>query len=220
MNTFNPVGFNREELDFLLENIGKAPVVAFRQPLSSDRRRKAVRPILQEVYDRILLEQEEGVKWAGVEVIKTTIRNWIREDAKNAENYRRSGGRIPRNPSLYVRDAKGKYHFGGSGSDSDLPRSFTNEKGERVPYEVSLDAPSSEEQWMDNFVVKQGPMALIKDVEKSRIECPICHHTESWKPDSHMSYNAARARMSRHLKDQRNKEVSLHMELYTMEFHS
>lgn len=218
MDTFNPVKYSREECAFLLENVGKAPIVASKQPLNGASW-KTVRPILQEVYDRDLLKKEEGVDWVGVEAIKTTIANWLREDAKNEHNFKRSKGKVPRNPSMYVRDAKGVYHLGAPGSDSDFPRSFIDEKNRRIPYEIVLDAPEAN-PWIEEELVSAAPQALLVDQEKARIECPVCNHTESWNPESRMSYNAARARMSKHLKDPTNKELQLHMELYTMEFHS
>jgi len=218
MNTFNPVKFPREANEFLLENVGKPPIVALRNltgPLSP----KVVRPILQEVYDREELKKAEGVDWVGIEAIKETITNWLREDAKDAYNHKRSRGKIPRCPTMYVKDAKGVYHFAAPGSDSNFPRSFIDAAGRRVPYEISLDAPEAN-PWVEGEIIPMNPQQLTVDEALARIECPICHHTESWNAESRMSYNAARGRMKKHLKNPQNKEVQLHMELYTMEFHS
>ena len=217
MNTFNPVKFSREACAFLLENVGKPPIVALRTVGKVHVR--VVRPILQEIYDRIELERAEGVKWVGVDAVKEALRIWLREDAKNEALFIRSRGKVPRNPSMYVRDGKGVYHFGAPGSDSNHPRSWINEKSQRVPFEISLDAPDTD-VWVEEELVSAAPQALIVDESKARIECPICHHAESWNVESRMSFNAARARMSKHLRSPLNKEVQLHQELYTMEFHS
>jgi hypothetical protein len=218
MNTFDPVKYSREELAFLLENVGKSPLIALMLPLNGASP-QTLRPILQEVFDREHLKAVDGIEWVGIEAIKETIRNWIREDAKNENAYKRSRGKVPRNPSMYVRDAKGVYHFAAPGSDSDRPRSFIDEKGRRIPYEIPLDAPEAN-PWVEEEIVSAAPVALLVDESKARIECPICHHTESWNIESRLSFNAARARMSKHLKNPMNKEVQLHQELYTMEFHS
>jgi hypothetical protein len=211
MDTFDPVKYSIEENTFLLENVGKPPIVALNGLSASGVNAKAVRPVLQEVYDREQLRTHEKVEWVGIEAVKERITDYLKTDSDWERQWRVSRGRVPRYPSMYVKDSKGKYHLGASGSDSDYPKHFIKH-GERVPFELNLD-----ELITDEPVVATSDFALVHDTEKHRIECPICSHAESYKTDSRSSYNAARARMSRHLKSS-SDESSAHRELWTVEF--
>ena len=65
MNTFDPVKYSTSENNFLLENIGTSPAVALSSNPPAGVNPRAVRPILQEVYDRLAIEETKGVAWAG-----------------------------------------------------------------------------------------------------------------------------------------------------------
>jgi hypothetical protein len=83
----------------------------------------------------------------------------------------------------------------------------------------------------DNFINWVAPtMAeentdplLYVDPDAHRIECKvpvdggICGHTEAYKPGSRSSYNAARARISKHLR-KATANADAHRELHTNEF--
>lgn len=217
MDTFNPVKYSIEENQFLLENVGTAPIVALNKSAPEGVNKAAVRPILQEVYDREQLRSAQSVSWVGINALKEVISKYIEVDTKWASDYTRSRGRVPRFPTMYTKDGKGKFHLSGSGSDSNYPRTWEDEAGNKHSFELNLDG--FVDDWEDVAVVKVAPKSLIHDEAKNRIECPICAHTESYKTDSRGSYNAARARMSKHLKKPGN-EVSLHSELHTNEFGS
>lgn len=215
MDTFNPVKYSTEENTFLLENAGTPPVVALNKAIPAGVNPRAVRPALQEFYDRMQLQSAQGVEWIGVEAVKTAIATFLEQDAKWEKAWVTSRGKVPRTPSMFVKDAKGRYHQGGPGSDANFPRTYAGKDGKRYRFEVWLsgDDPDVEED------VKACPPGIIEEADKNRWVCPICSHTESYKEDSRSSRNAARARMSRHLKTA-TVEADLHRELHTVEFGS
>ena len=217
MNSFNPVLYSTEENQFLLENVGLPPIVALNKPIPQGVNSRAVRPILQEVFDREQLRTISRVEWLGVEKLSQAIKTWLTMDAKWALEHQRTRGRVPRNPSMYVQDGKGKYHLSASGADSNMPRTFVDADGNRHLFEVPLDGDLDET--FNEIVSKEAPKSVIDDKVNRRIECPICQHTESYKTESRQSYNLARSRMSKHLK-KATDETSLHRELYTNEFGS
>lgn len=216
MDIFDPVKYSTAENKFLLENVGKPPIVAFNQTMPEGVNPRAVRPVLQEVYDREQLRAHDKVEWAGIDELKGCIQNYLTVDAKWESDFIRTRGRIPRFPSLYSKDGKGRYMAAGPGSDADFPRTY-EKAGRRVPLSLQLDGDQVD--WALLAGVKEAPKNLIHDEDKNRFECPICNHAESYKDGSASSRNAARARMSTHLK-RATVEEQLHRELYTNEFGS
>lgn len=214
MDIFEPVKYSTAENKFLLENVGKPPVVAFNQAMPEGVNPRAVRPVLQEVYDREQLKTHDNVGWVGVEALKECIKTYLELDAKWESDFLRSKGRIPRFPSMYSRDGKGRYMLAGPGSDSDYPRTYEVD-GRRKPLSLPFDGDQTD--WEFVAGAKMAPKELILDEFRNRWECPICAHTESYKAESVSSKNAARARMSTHLK-KATVEEQLHRELYTNEF--
>lgn len=222
IQTFDPVKFSNAENQFLLENLGVATVVALRR-VSPPVNPKAVKPILDRVNDLIELERVDGVKWVGVERLKQSINKWFEQNSKWKNDYERSGKRAPRWPSMYSFDAKGRPHWSGPGSDSGQVRTYFGPAGERIPFEVLL-VPDNYIEWKAPTVAEESsdPLLFI-DPQTNRIECRVptedgfCGHTESYKAGSRSSYNAARARISKHLrKATQNPEG--HRELHTNEF--
>jgi hypothetical protein len=242
MKTFNPVNFSNAENEFLLKWLGQPSVVALREikgvinPKASPRDKNpiiypdgvipaAVKPILDGIYELQELSKHEGMPWCGVEKVKDSIKVWLRESAKWSTDHQKRRN-APRWPSLYSFDAKGKGHLGGVGSDAGQIKTYFGPAGERIPFEIELAAEASE-VWMpptqeaEDFA---GSPGLVVDPAAHRIECrvkmadgSICGHTEAYKQDSRASYNAARARMSKHLR-KASDEVEAHRELHTLEF--
>jgi hypothetical protein len=223
IQTFDPVLFSEAENRFLLDNLGLAPVIARKNALVAHPvNPKAVNPIIERVYELLELERVEGVKWVGVEALKDRIKTFLRENAKWASDAKRNK-KAPRWPSTYSFDAKGRGHRGGPGSDADRVRTYFGPAGERLPFEINL-FPDTEGEWMaPGFDDKPANEGLYVDPNASRIECRvkvgdgICGHTESYKEGSRASFNAARARMSKHLR-KATTEQEAHKELHTNEF--
>lgn len=214
MDTIDPVKYSVAENRFLLENVGKAPIVALKHALPEGVNPRAVRPVLQEVYDREQLRTAEGVAWVGIEKVKEALERFVKLDEQWEHDYQRTRGRIPRYPTLYSKDGKGKYHLYGPGSDAGIPQTYLASDGTRQRLAVELDGYVNDYQPEG---VKEAPKSLLIAEDKHRLECPICHHTESFKEGSKSSQNAARARMATHLK-RTTDEVDLHRELYTNEY--
>ena len=228
---FDPTVFSPEELNWLLENIDKPTYIALQGirgvRLPPDGKNKnsviypdgvnpnQVKPILEK-FDQLDLDQKHsGIKWAGREAIKTAIRTWIAVDQKWEKDWRRTRGRAPRFPSFYSFDSRGKGHLGGPGSDNGRIKTYFNEKGERVMLSIPL-IPEEEISWNPGFTEAPVSTDLVVNAELNRIEC-FCGHTERFKEGSRPSYTAARARISKHLRNT-TEDIERHRELYTLEF--
>jgi len=220
---FDPVLFSKAENEFLLAHLGEPPVVALRA-LAAPVNPRAVKPILDRVHELQQLQEHEGVAWVGVETLKNAISAYLREDAKWARDRQRNK-KAPRYPSLYSYDAKGRPHRGGPGSDAGRVRTYFGPAGERIPFAVDLQ-PENVAPWTaPGFTEQSMDPLLYIDTQSHRIECRVavgdhfCGHTESYKAESRASFNAARARMSKHLR-KATDNVDGHRELYTNEFNS
>ena len=216
---FDPVLYSINENRFLLTALGKPPVVALRD-LPSNVNVKAVEPLLRRVYELEQLKEHEGLKWAGVDAVKEKIIAYLRENEKWKSDHKRFR-RAPRFPSMFSFDSKGRAHRGGVGSDSDRVRTYFDEQGNRIPFEIPLSGEVYEE-WTAPGAAQGGtegaPSGKLKvDSANNRIECTLCGHTESFKGESRSSYNAARARISKHLR-KATTLVDEHRELHTEEF--
>lgn len=228
IDTFDPVKLSLEECKFVLEHAGK-PFVAVADdarlynPEKSGVVPAAVRPVLDRIYELIELDNRRGQPWVGVDAVKEKIQAYLDQQAKWLADKRRFP-RAPRFPSMHSFDAKGKPHRGGTGSDSGTVKTYFDKEGNRVDFAMDLIDNRETGGWTPEWAKEKAKNApnvkgIKHDVENHRLECPICKHTESYKADTASSMNAARGRMSKHLrKDPR--EVELHRELYTNEFGS
>jgi hypothetical protein len=242
LQTFDPVMFSNQENEFLLKHLGEPSVIALREikgamnPKAPPQDKNpiiypdgvipsSVKPILDGVYELNELAKHDGVQWVGVEAIKTAIQTWLKEAAKWSRDAKMKRG-APRWPSRYSFDGRGRAHIGGPGSDSETIKTYFGPSGERIPFEIDL-MPDGKGEWAAPGFTEQIPEKTLRvDPASHRIECrvetgpgTICGHTETYKPDSRSSYNAARARMSKHLR-KATIEVEAHRELHTNEFSS
>lgn len=248
LTSFDPVQFSNAENQFFLDHLGEPSIVVLRQikgqingQAAYPARGKAdatpivypegvipasVKPILDGIYELEALSKLNEVKWVGIEKVKAAIRVWFGENQKWSASHKRNP-KNPRWPSLYSFDAKGNARLGGPGSDSGQVRTYFGPAGERIPFALDLLVPDEDSMWEPpKFSEQPSDNRLKVDLEAHRIECriknpdgTICGHTESYKLDSRSSYNAARARMSRHLR-KATTEIEAHRELQTLEFGS
>lgn len=187
----------------------------------------SVKPIIDRVYELIDLEKR-GEQWVGVGKVKERIQVYLDQQKRWMSDKKRFP-RAPRFPSMSSFDAKGKPHRGGPGADSGVVSTYFDAKGNRHPFELDLIGNRETGGWTPEWAEKvpeerevipeSATRGLTHDVGNHRLECPICKHTESYKVDSASSYNAARGRISKHLRNE-TKEQELHRELYTNEFGS
>lgn len=220
IDTFNPVKYSLEECEFLKENLGKPTIVALKAvPVNVIV--KAVKPVLDRVNElQDLVKHEKGFTWVGVEAMVNRIDIYLTQQAKWIADKKRFP-RAPRFPTMHSYDAKNKPHRGGPGSDSGQVRTYFDEKGERHEFALNLLANMETGGWAPEWAKEStiDTKAIKNDIENRRLECTVCKHTETYKHDSASSYNAARGRLSKHLRTATD-EVALHRELYTNEFGS
>lgn len=218
MMIFDPVLYSHQENEFLAAHVGEPAIVAFKDPLPKGVNPKAVRPLIERVFELQQLEQHDGTPWAGVQAIRDAIKVYQEQTEKWAKDRRR--GR-PRFPSLYVFDQKGRGRRGGPGSDSSRVKTYFNSNGERVPFAIYL-VGQEEEAWAPEWHQADLPTpssSLKVDDANRRVECLVCGHTESFNPESRGSQNAAMGRMKRHLaKDVRAEFADKHREVLSQEF--
>lgn len=213
MNEFDPVRLSTQENAFVLAHVGEPPVVAMREVPPSVNK-KAVRPIIERAYELGQLEQHAGLEWIGLEAVKNACKVYM-EQAELWALDRRKGR--PRYPSMYTYDSRGRAFRYGPGSDAGQVRTYFNSAGERVKFAIEL-LPSNEVPWQPSWTAADLPKSGLKvDAAMKRIECLVCNHTEGYNPESRGSFNAARARMSKHLRTA-TEETSQHREVHTQEF--
>jgi len=216
LEVFDPVDYSLEENKYLLGALGKPPIVALRE-IPAGVNPRAVEPLINRVYSLIELEKHEGVSWCGVEPVKEAIQAYLTKAERWAEDAKRTK-RAPRFPSMASYDSRKRAHRSGPGSDAGKVRTYFNERGERVPFALEL-VPSGDIEWSPGMTTADDPdktSGLSIDKEKNRIEC-FCGHTESFNAESRGSFNAARARMSKHLRTSKT-EVERHKEVHTNEY--
>lgn len=227
---FDPTLLSREECAWLLEHIDQPTVVALgsiravRLPAAGMNKNNviypdgvnpnAVKPLLEKFTELDALQEHSGQPWIGREGVKALIRTWLAVDAKWESDHRRTRGRAPRFPSLYSFDAKGRPHLSGPGSDSGRIKTYFAPDGSRKPIAAPL-IPEEVVEWSPGFTEKPEVGLTVNDAAR-RIEC-FCGHTEQYKEGSRQSYNAARGRMSKHLR-RATEEVEKHREIHTNEF--
>jgi len=223
MDQLEPALYSDAEVEFLHQKVGENPLVVFKYPLPIGVNSAAVKPVLTRIHDLLQLEKLEGQKWLGLEKVKEGLEVYLKERAFSKEQAKRLSKKtkgVALYSSMYAFDAKGRAHHGASGTDSNYVRSYYDKEGKRVPFLIEFIPPDTPE-WTPPWVTatREAPKDLLEDLEKNRLECKICAHTESFRAESRPSYNAARARMASHMK-KTDFEPDLHREYYTNVFKS
>ena len=215
-NVFDPALLSFPDCEFLLAHAEDAPAVAQRN-LPQDCN-KTVLEWVQRFYDLDQLQNAGKGTWRGREVVKEAIKTYL----KVREEWQRDKQLgAPAFPSLYEFDSRGKGHFQASGSDSGRVRTYFDSDGKRVPFAVNLVLESAQ-TWTPRWVGKRPDQVsdkIVEDLDKAIFTCSICSKTETFRADSRASRAAARARMSKHLRNAQT-EKERHLELHTLEFNS
>jgi len=211
LEKIDPVLYSIEENQFLIEHLGEPPLVALRS-LPPTVNPRAVTPVLEEIYSLEQLREHRGEEWAGVDAVKASLKRYVEEALKWQNDKRR--GRV-RFPSMHIFDTKGRPHRGGPGSDSGRVKSYFDAQGERKEFALELSG-EVEDVWKAPTQADAPKSGIKLNDELNRWEC-FCGWTSSFNPDSRSSQNAARARMSKHLRTATD-QVEVHREIHTNEF--
>jgi hypothetical protein len=219
-NIFDPSLLSFPDCDFLLKHAGEPPIVALRE-LTERENKVTISQWLERFYELEELEKNRQVPWAGVEAIKAAINVYLKERAKWAQDEKYGA---PKHPSMYAFDARGNGHLGAPGSDSSRVKTYFDAEGKRLPFALNIVDSSNTGTWKPSWVKPQTKASIMQLREVAEENCwkcgvPGCGHTETYKPDSRASRAAARARMSKHLRNSVN-ETEAHLELHTLEFGS
>jgi hypothetical protein len=217
LDAFNPVLLSLEENRFIIDHLGEPPVVAARAlPNYPNVVSDAVMPHIRRAYELIQLaanpeDGETPIRWIGVDAIKAAAKTYLEQSAKWERDYRLR--KAPRFPSMYSFDSKGRPHRGGTGSDSGMVKTYFDKEGKRHDFAVEY-IPDYIPDWVPGWVGTGTDVlehGIRVDVEKERVECTVCNHTEKFDNDSPNSINLAKARMSKHLRGA-TTEVDAHRE--------
>lgn len=223
---FEPAEFSLEENRFLLEHLGESPIVALDEGTPKGVNEAAVRPMLTRTFELEDLRRHKGHEWAGLDLLKQKIAKFLRWMETAAEIKRRGG---PAHVSMYGIDGAGKLYKYAIGSDAGIVRSMiTGPGGERERFAVDLRRPKGEvipslfdiAPWLkgdpdrihDDVEEVWGEEGRVKGTWKSKhgtLRCTICGQTEMFKTDNRSAYNAARARLIKHLRHV-NTEIDRH----------
>lgn len=247
-DTFDPTRYSLEECQFLLDNLGKPPVVSLRQiqperladPARNPTTGKvidknpvhypkgvipaAVKGALDRIYELLALERDAAEPWVGLEAVKACITTYIEQATKWARDAKRGA---PRFPSMHSFDTRNRPHRGGPGSDSGTVSTYFDANGDRHKFAINLFSLGHAGTWSPEWADKragteqmetQAKGGLTLNADALRYEC-FCGHTEHFKAESRMSQNAARARMGKHLVKAPDAPEK-HREIYTVEFGS
>jgi len=214
---FDPVQLSIAENEFLRAHLGEPTIVAL-QNVPAGVNAKAIRPLIERFNDLEQLKAHSGQEWVGFDAIKECISTYLDQYGRWAADSKRGA---PRFPSMFSFDQKGRPHRGAPGSDAGQVNTYFTEGGERKKIAIKL-IPDGTVAWTPAWTRADEPnpkYGLRVDSDNNRIECLVCGHTESYRPESRASYGAARARISKHLRSTK-EEVEAHREAYSLEFGS
>jgi hypothetical protein len=212
---FDPSLLSFPDCDFLLAHAEDAPIVA-RKVVPSECN-KTVLEWIERFYELDELQKAGRATWKGRKVVKEAIKVYLAQREKWAQAQELGA---PRLPSLYTFDSRHKAHFQAPGSDSGRVQTYFDSEGNRLPFAVNLVADGVQ-GWTPEWAHKGEKVVdkIIEDLDKSIFVCSICNKTETFRQESRASRAAARARMSKHLRNAET-EKARHSELHTLEYGS
>jgi hypothetical protein len=221
---FEPAQYSIPDLHFLMENLGKPPVVAFRQPLAPGTHRNILEEALRTVYEHEEIKKaEDTYAWAGIEALTDSIARFLKWCDLSLEMRRRgavdSTGALITYPSHYVWDEDGRaFKFAVGADAADMVRTEILEDGSRKAFGVTLANPAGQTMPHISDIapwVRQGVRAAqhddkVVDEKKSErisnLRCTICDYTQQYDPANTGQRRMAMARMHTHM---RSAKVSI-----------
>jgi hypothetical protein len=234
LERFEPAQYSLQDLSFLVEHLGKPPVVAFRFPLAEGTHRNRLDEVLRTVHEhQQIAETDETYQWAGVDVIRDAIGrflDWHERSRKiQARGAKDSIGALITYPSMYTFDEDGRaYKFAVDADSAECVRTEILEDGSRRAFAVMLASPVQGAQtsiadlapWIKPKSPAERPLDKVLDersAENKRVahlRCGICGHTEEYDPANPAARRVAMARVRKHLK-QATASINRHRTLLT-----
>lgn len=241
-HVFEPACYSREELDFLLANMEKPPIVALSKPMPAHVNKGTVKPLLEELYDLQQLKTHERREWGfpitdaeseddavhGYEAIKDSIVRYLawmeRVDLIRDRTERAIG-----NPSMFAWDSTGGAFKYGIDSDAGIVRTEILPDGSRRAFGVklvdrgrrSLKSLGDVAPWVSRSKAEVLKDSVVIDVDPKKshgtLTCSICGKAESFPVQNRSLQNLARSRMSKHLKTEK-VEAARHRLLHRKTF--
>lgn len=228
---FEPTEYAVPELHWLLLHLEDRPVVVEQATdLPSDVVKPQVLKLVKECRDLQDLFETKNIPWAGYDAVRESIERTLSWYVTCAELKRRGG---PKHPSQKTWDGPRYAHQGVGADSADKVRSEILPSGSRRRLGLNLASPDGAAvgpdlvgaaPWLEGQVVGEAdlvrstPSELVeKTNEKSGtgvLECPLCGFAENYSLAKTNSKRAAKARMSRHLKNTRT-DKDRHMILYS-----
>jgi hypothetical protein len=206
---FEPAFYSIEENQFLLEHIGESPAVALSRGTPTGVNPKAVRPILEKVYELEELRTKRDQEWAGLDALRDSLTIYLAQ-IKQWEDDKRRGAPYP--PTMYQWDSRGRARFAGVGSDAGYVSTYFDENGNRHKLGVDLVQNDLRERYMPEWARRKAaahrtPQELIIDEKLGHITCPVCSFVVNYDPNEPAKLNIAKAQMGKHmLKDTRTPD--------------
>lgn len=212
---FDPVKFSLPECEWLITHLGESPSTAM-ESVTKEIAVASVRPEIERFYE--LCERDKNpsrrIEWVGLDTVRAALQTYINQCNKWEQEFIRTRGRAPRFPSLCTFDSKGRPYLGGVGSDSGIVKTYFAPDGTRIPFAIDVVDEEAME-WKPEWASGTDPISkgLKNDPSNNRVECLICGHTETYKEESAASVNAAKARMRKHLRSDKDQMyVNAHRE--------
>jgi hypothetical protein len=201
---FEPALYSIEENLFMAEHLGESPNVALNKGTPVNVNPKAVRPVLQRVFELIELEKHEGEAWIGVEALKSSIVTYV-DSIHEWERDKRKGAPYP--PTVYEWDTRGRARMHGVGSDAHMVKTYFDENGARkelgVPLSGGIGAKYIPEWARRKAAAHRVNTDLVIDMDNGKMACPVCQYTVNFNKDDHSKLNIAKAQMAKHMKSDR-----------------
>lgn len=213
--SINPCLYSVEEAKYLVKHLGEPPEVAGMDATPAGVNPQAVLPLLDRIYRLQQQADSRGLQWCGIQAVKDGFQTYVNVFAQWQEDQRRGA---PKFPSQYVWDASGRGHKGAVGADGGVIHTYFDETGTRKSFVIELLGTSDTyvPTWARK-VEKQPIPKLIHDQAKGTIECPVCHLTHNYDPQTRSTFNLAMGRMQKHLTSA-TKDSDMHREVFTQEF--
>lgn len=174
---------------------------------------------------RARLKDNTVVVWVGYDAVRAVLEETKAWRATTRELKRRTRGASgpvrasAATPSLYMWDPHSDTaYLGGDGADADTVRTAIGPSGARIELSTSLQPSAAgslksiadvaafvgqreKKNARDAVAALPSTLRIEGEGQNSRLVCPVCEHTEHFDSGNTTKTNAAKGKMTRHLKE-------------------